>query len=139
MIYIGFAYGGHGVCYCMFVKAFQTRVVNSYFCIVIGQRYNLILHETKDKRNVNRARYIESYLLSLFDIPNTCTDTCTQLLRSSYHIQGFFKCKNIFTFYQLVRNSGYGQLQIYSSIEHINPNFPAELRHLQLSYGYSVK
>lgn len=68
MIYIGFAYGGHGVCYCMFVKAFQTRVVNSYFCIVIGQRYNLILHETRDKRNVNRARYIESYLLSLFDI-----------------------------------------------------------------------
>lgn len=77
MIQIGFAYGGHGVCYCMFVKAFQTRVVNPYFCIVIGQRYNLILHETKDKRNVNRARYIESYLLSLFDIPNTCTDTCT--------------------------------------------------------------
>lgn len=90
MIQIGFAYGGHGVCYCMFVKAFQTRVVNSYFCIVIGQRYNLILHETKDKRNVNRARYIESYLLSLFDIPNTCTDTCTQLLRSSYHIYRVF-------------------------------------------------
>lgn len=74
----------------MFVKAFQTRVVNSYFCIVIGQRYNLILHETKDKRNVNRARYIESYLLSLFDIPNNMYRYMYIVITKQLSYIGFF-------------------------------------------------